>query len=155
MKKEEEFIIKPELPSKKKVFKLFGNKSAKYSDLINLSNYLNRIFSSPSLCRHDFIFDELNFDKDLKELLRSLASNKLDAWHAIADRPFIKDPVKLQKKVGTEYEFHTIYIVRRPLNDQSLKLFNFNHWAIKAEGIQNIFIFSVCFAIKYRIQSIL
>ena len=36
---------------------------------------------------------------------------------------------------GDEYEFHTVYIVRRPLNDHTLRLFNFNHWALKFEGM--------------------
>jgi len=40
--------------------------------------------------------------------------------------------------MGDEYEFHTVYIVRRPLNDSSLSLFNFNHWALKFEGSKHL-----------------
>lgn len=135
MKKEEEFISKPKLPNKRKGW-FGGTKSANYKDLELLATYLNQLFSSPSLMKTSFIYEELGFPEDLTILLRSLASNHLEAWHAKANQRCIRDPSKLKSwGTGDEYEFHTVYIVRRPLNDQSLSLFNFNHWALKFEGM--------------------
>eukprot|EP01084_Bolivina_argentea_P145624 255204_1 len=133
MRNEEQFIVKPALPSRKKSI-FGGSKSAKLLDLLSLAYYLNIIFSSATVAKSNFVYDELGLDCDLKKLLRSLASNRLEAMYSVADQPCIRDPTRLQYKHGCEYEFHTVYIVRRPINDLSINLSNFSHWAIKMEG---------------------
>ena len=138
MKKEEEFIIKPKLPPKRTGW-FGGNKSATYQDLELLANYLHHLLASPSLGKASFIFEELKFPEDLVKLLRNLANNNLEAWRAKANQRCIRDPSKLNRW-GDDYEFHTVYIVRRPLNDTKLSLFNFNHWALKFEGMYIIFL---------------
>ena len=125
--------MKPTLPPKRKGM-FSGAKPATSSDLFWCAQFLNVLLSSPALCKEAFVFDELGFDEDLKLLIRSMSVHKLDALHSIADQPFIRDPTRLLNKTGSDYEFHSVYIAKRPLSDRSLKLFNFQHWSLKMEG---------------------
>ena len=143
MKEEQEYIIKPELPPKRRGF--FGAvKPANGEDLAALAKYLQRILSSPLLCQETFIFDEFKLDDKIKEIFCGFAANKMEAWKSVANQPCILDPKKLlNQQLGDEYEFHTAYIVRRPLNDLKYGLLNFNHWALKFEGVVCIFYISL------------
>eukprot|EP01084_Bolivina_argentea_P259771 438454_1 len=130
MKMEQLFMKKPKLPSKKKSI-FSGVKPATTSDLISLANYLNILLSSPSLCQESFVFEELSFSEELKLLIKSFATHKLETLKTISDTPSVSDPSKL---LNYKHDFHTFHIVRRSFTDSSLKLFGFNHWAIKMEG---------------------
>eukprot|EP01084_Bolivina_argentea_P043248 79685_1 len=140
MEREETFFLKPKLP-KGPSFLSF-KKDADIDDLKAFANYLNIIFSSYSLlCKENFIYNILKFDKHIIALLKQMAKSKLDAMHYIAQTiNFMRDPRDLMKKQNNKhtrdetYTFHTVYIAQRKLNDSRMNLLNFKHWSLKFEG---------------------
>eukprot|EP01084_Bolivina_argentea_P317385 550274_1 len=127
---EDLFSLKPTLPSIKKG--MFQNKKPTHDDLVALGQYLHTLLSSASLCIQHFVYSELELDGELKHIMMSLANNKLDALETIALKRYIVNPNRLIS--SNLDEFHTVYIVSRPLNDTKFSMLNMRHWAIKFEG---------------------
>eukprot|EP01084_Bolivina_argentea_P252188 423245_1 len=136
MKEEDEYLLLPNIPKGKSLF----HKKADAKDLNNHAIYLEKLMSSSPLLLQDYIFQLLRIDPVLKKFMQHKAGTKLKTLQNIANKKYLKNPYKLTKKRGIAYEFHTLYITQRPLYiaDNNFSPINFDHWALKFEGNQNL-----------------
>ena len=112
---EQKYYKLPDIPSGKPGQSWWGKKYASTTDdLLEYTEYLRIIFNSPSLCIQDFIYDEMDFDKDIKRILQKKAQSKLDALITIANKTELdtvnmtrKNPKALLKK-----QYQTLYRMR-------------------------------------------
>ncbi len=134
---EEWLMTKPILPAGPGK-SLFGKKkSMTAKDVGDYSNYLHKILNSAQLMLTDEIYQILNFDEDVVTLFKTLALKKLETLEVAANKydhvRCLRDPSKLKNKIGIN--FHTLWVVKRPLNDTNAAFLGCNHWALKFEGI--------------------
>ena len=112
--------------------------------LKEFAQYLHIIFASPALLLEDGLYEILNItDPEIITLFKTLALQKIDSLKSEAIKyngdQCIRDPTKLKKK---PFNFHTLWIVKRPLNNNTAKLVGIDHWALKFEGMYHPFIHS-------------
>eukprot|EP01084_Bolivina_argentea_P124099 219922_1 len=135
MTAESNYLLIQNIPKGKSLF----HKKADIKDLQNHAMYLEILFSSAPLCLQEYIFELLAIDDKLKKLIQYRAKTKLKTLGEIANSEVLINPYKLIKKNG---DFHTIYITSRPLqvgnNTSNSKPIQFDHWALKFEGDQNL-----------------
>eukprot|EP01084_Bolivina_argentea_P227457 384145_1 len=126
MEGEQKYYKLPDLPSGKPSTSWWQRKNAStQNDLYEYSEYLQIIFNSPGLCIQDFIYDELEFHRDIKQVLQQKAQFKLNALIQRADKIYgntIQDPKQLlAKQYKTQYntQFNQNRLSRNTRNTRS------------------------------------
>eukprot|EP01084_Bolivina_argentea_P008705 16285_1 len=132
---EDMLSTKPTLP--KGGGNIFSRKSMTPTDLRNYSLYLHIILNNVQLLLNDELYQILKIDdQEIITLFKLLAYTKLETLKSEATKydhiRCIKDPTKLKRKIGIN--FHTLFIVKRPLNVKNSAIFGFEHWSLKFEG---------------------
>ena len=143
-------MITPKLPSGPSKLSL-SRKGMTNKDLNNYSNYLHAIFASPALLLEDEIYEILKIhDQDIIALFKTCALSKVKSLKSEAlkyrDDRMMRDPTKLKKK---PFNFHTLWIVKRPLNNNTAKFVGLDHWALKFEGIFIFIFLSALFVLSF------
>ncbi|ETO22976.1 hypothetical protein RFI_14201, partial [Reticulomyxa filosa] len=99
-------------------------------------SYIQHLFSSPSLVLCNWFFEKLVekdtvFCESLKQELIGKARQRLEKWNQKATLTTLQfADLKDKTAANSQYNFHTAYVVRKPL-DQSRLLY---HWALAFEG---------------------
>ena len=157
---EEILLTKPSLPSGPSN-KLFGSKkSMTQKHLTDFANYLHVIFASPMLLLEDELYEILHItDNEIITLFKTLALQKIESLKSEAIKydgnRCMRDPTKLKKKPFT---FHTLWIVKRPLNNRGAKAFGCDHWALKFEVfslsifINQMYILLLCLTMRCSVH---
>ena len=130
-------LIKPQLPTGPSKLSFGKKKEMTEQNLKEYAKYLHIIFSCPALLMEDVLYEILDIQQPkIILLLKALALQKLKTVQYAAMQhnydKFIKDPTKLRKK---PFKFHTLWIVKKPLNNATAKFLGCDHWAMKFEGI--------------------
>ena len=139
---EEALLSPPRLPSGPST-SLFGKKKGMTNQhLEQYASYLHKIFASPNVLLDNKIYAILGMDVQIVTLFKALAKSKVQLLKYGAlqyrDEQMVRNnPYKLRKKKA--FNFHTLWIVKRPVNSNTPGFAGLDLWMLKFEGT-----FSLC-----------
>lgn len=106
--------------------------------MADIAKYLQSIFSCPAILLHNKFYEILDINHPtIIKVFKLLGYHQQLAFQLLANEynmNVLDHPNKLTETKFLKYKFHTLWIVKRPLNGNN-SMTSFSHWALKFESM--------------------